>query len=111
MSSREITRRDATLMRMRNHGHLPQFDQSNGMPELIYVLADGEDLCAPCADENAIFGATWQMTSTDYNDQWHVIGIEVEWSYEHTVRCVHCHRTIVECKLDPSECEEQCDPS
>ena len=70
-------------------GTLPAFAWPGGYP-ILYVLADGETLCAKCANgENGSEASTEPETANDRR----IIGQDIHWEGEPET-CAHCNGQI-----------------
>ena len=70
-------------------GTFPAYAWPGGYP-IIYILADGETLCAKCAN-----GENGSEASTDSGTdaQWRIIGQDIHWEGEPET-CAHCNGQI-----------------
>lgn len=66
-------------------GRLLAFSSYGSYP-LVYITADGGDLCAGCAHEEG-------STDDDAEKQWRIIGVDPNWE-DPDRNCTHCHERI-----------------
>lgn len=70
----------------------PKFDQWPAeLPQISYVMADGEFICVTCANRGN--GSEASLEASD--NQWKIIGAQV--NPTDTI-CSHCNRTILASK-------------
>lgn len=70
------------------NGNFPAYAWPGGYP-IVYVMADGETICADCAN-----GGSGSIAAVDHEEkEWRIIGCNVHWEGEPET-CAHCGKQV-----------------
>lgn len=75
------------------NGTYPAYTDLGGYP-IFYLLADGETLCADCANgKNGSLASENLDPDCPDDTQWRIVASDVNWECE-DMTCAHCNRKI-----------------